>query len=907
MNHSRKVPDSFGALADFRPGGAGCRIASLKRVAKTTATRLFNFPYSVRILVENALRTEDGEAVTADHARAILDWKPRAPDGPAEVPFSPARVLLQDFTGVPVLVDLAMMRDAAVKIGADPGRVNPAIPVDLVIDHSLQVDSAGSTGAFAANLKKEYVRNLERYAFMRWGARTFANLAVVPPANGICHQVNLERLATVVVRRHCPAGTLVFPDTVFGTDSHTTMINGLGVLGWGVGGIEAEAAMLGHPQFMPSPEVIGIRLAGSLPAGATTTDLALALTAVLRNRGVVGRFVEFCGPGLAGLGMADRATVANMCPEYGATVAYFPVDAETLAYMRLTGRDPETVALVEAYTKEQGLFRNPGDPDPEFTEVIDFNLGTVEPCVAGPRRPQDRVPLSGLKSSFAQSLAGGPKENGFGITEEDFGKTVPFEAGGRTGKLGHGSVVIAAITGCTNTANPALLIAAGLLAKNAAAKGLVAAPGVKTSLAPGSRVVTDYLESAGLTPYLDRLGFNLVGYGCTTCIGNSGPLSPEVTAAVRKGGLVAAAVLSGNRNFEGRIHPLARANYLASPPLVVAFAIAGRVDIDFETDPLGKDGDGKPVFLKDIWPTPESVAETVKTAVKPDMFRSRYANVFEGDADWRALPVPEGNLYSWEKDSTYVRPAPYFDGMARTPGTPGDITGARVLAVLGDSVTTDHISPAGSIPADSPAGAYLVSLGIKPADFNSYGSRRGNHEVLIRGTFAHIRLKNALADGKEGGWTADPVTGKPATIFDASESCRKAGIPLVVIAGKEYGSGSSRDWAAKGPMLLGVRAVLAESFERIHRSNLVEMGVLPLEFLPGDGRESLGLTGLETYEISGIAAGLKPRQWVTITARDGAGSARSFKAVVRIDTLAEVGYYVNGGILPAVLREIAGS
>jgi aconitate hydratase len=845
--------------------------------------------------------------VTADQARAILDWKPKTPGTPPEVPFCPARVLLQDFTGVPVLVDLAVMRNAAVKLGADPARVNPAIPVDLVVDHSLMVDYAGSASAFAGNLKKEYARNGERYAFMRWGARAFTNLKVVPPGNGICHQVNLERLATVVVRRDGPAGLMAFPDTVFGADSHTTMVNGLGVLGWGVGGIEAEAAMLGHPQFMPSPEVFGIRLTGALPAGATTTDLALTMTAILRKRGVVGRFVEFCGPGLAGLGMSDRATVANMCPEYGATVAYFPVDAETLAYLRLTGRDPEAVALVEAYTKEQGLFRNPGDPEPEFTEVVEFDLGTVEPCVAGPRRPQNRIPLGTLKESFAKSLCAGPKDNGFGIGAEASAKTVSIETGGRTGKLGHGSVVIAAITSCTNTANPALLIAAGLLAKNAAAKGLVTAPGVKTSLAPGSRVVTDYLAVAGLTPHLDRLGFNLVGFGCTTCIGNSGPLSPAVEAAIRDGGLVAAAVLSGNRNFEGRIHPSARANYLASPPLVVAFAIAGRVDIDFNTEPIGKDDDGKPVFLKDIWPTPEAVAEAVEKAVKPEMFRVRYADVFDGDADWKALPVPEGDLYAWEPGSTYVRPAPYFYGMARTPGKPGDITGARVLAVLGDSVTTDHISPAGSIPADSPAGAYLIGQGVKPVDFNSYGSRRGNHEVLIRGTFAHIRLKNALAGGKEGGWTTDPVTGKPATIFAASESCRKAGISLIIFAGKEYGSGSSRDWAAKGPMLLGVRAVLAESFERIHRSNLVEMGVLPLEFLPGDSKHELGLTGLETYDITGIAGGLKPRQWVTVTARDGDGSAKSFKVTVRIDTLAEVLYYANGGILPAVLREIAGS
>jgi aconitate hydratase len=858
--------DSFRTRDTLSVDGQAYEVYRVDRLP--AAARL---PYTLKILLENLLRNEDGRLVERADIETALAWNAqKLPD--KEIPFIPSRVLLQDFTGVPVVADLAAMRDAAGPQKAS--RVNPLVPVDLVIDHSVQVDAYGSPDAFRRNVEREYERNTERYAFLRWAQGSFQNLRVVPPGTGIVHQVNLEYLASVVTARDGQA----FPDTLIGTDSHTTMINGLGVLGWGVGGIEAEAAMLGQPMYMLLPEVVGFKLTGKLPEGATATDVVLTATQMLRKKGVVGKFVEFHGPGLDSLSLPDRATLANMAPEYGATCGFFPVDAETLNYLRLTGRP---TVLVEAYAKLQGLWRDAYTPDPLYTSTLELDLATVVPSLAGPKRPQDLVTLKDAKASFAKSLTAPTRENGFGLSAE--------QAAAANNGLKHGSVVIAAITSCTNTSNPALMLAAGLLAKKAVERGLAVPAHVKTSLAPGSRVVTDYLDRAGLTPYLDRLRFNLVGYGCTTCIGNSGPLPQEVESSIKGHNLVAAAVLSGNRNFEGRIHPLVKAAYLASPPLVVAYALAGRVDFDPFSEPL-QGG----VYLKDLWPSVQEVRETVAGAVDSKMFTDRYGKVFEGDLAWRGLAVPEGERYAWP-ESTYIRKPPYFDLPNRNGG---DLTGARVLAILGDSVTTDHISPAGDIAADGPAARYLQEHAVQKPDFNSYGARRGNHEVMVRGTFANVRLKNLLAPGTEGGVTIHLPSGKPMSIFDAAMEYAKTDTPLVILAGKEYGSGSSRDWAAKGPALQGVRAVIAESYERIHRSNLVGMGVLPLEFLPGQNRETLGLTGQETFSILGLGR-LSPRCTLKVRA-DG----REFEALARIDTKVEVEYYKNGGILQTVLAQL---
>jgi aconitate hydratase len=841
------------------------------------------------------LRQEDGRLVTKDDVAALASWTPTGL-GEKEIPFIAARVLLQDFTGVPVVVDLAAMRDAAKALGVDPTKINPLFPVDLVIDHSVQVDAFGAADSFAKNTALEYQRNKERYAFLKWGQKALRNFRAIPPEMGIVHQVNLEYLADVVGLRD----DVAFFDSVIGTDSHTTMINGLGVLGWGVGGIEAEAAMLGQPMSMLIPEVVGVRLTGRLPEGATATDAVLTVTQLLRKKNVVGKFVEFTGPGLAHLPLTDRATIANMAPEYGATMGYFPIDAETLAYLRLTGRPEAVVRRVEAFAKAQDMFWTPDAPEPLYSDLLELDLSTVVPSLAGPKRPQDRVPLKEAKASFAKSLTAPVKERGFELPADTLGRTA--KAGDVT--LRHGSVVIAAITSCTNTSNPSVLVAAGLLAKKAVAKGLKVSPTVKTSLAPGSRVVTDYLKAAGLMEPLEKLNFHLVGYGCTTCIGNSGPLPEAVSAAIKEGNLVAAAVLSGNRNFEGRINPHVKANYLASPPLVVAYALAGRIDVDFATEPIGAGTDGKPVFLKDLWPTMKEIQDAVRSAVTADLFAQRYAAVADGDEHWNALAVPTGDLYAWDVASTYIKNPPYFTNMSLTPPPVKNIQGARAIAVLGDSVTTDHISPAGSFNAESPAGKYLVGLGVSPKEFNSYGARRGNHEVMIRGTFANIRLKNLMVPGVEGGVTTHLPSGERMTIYDAAVRYEKEGVALVVIAGKEYGTGSSRDWAAKGTRLLGVRVVIAESYERIHRSNLVGMGVLPLQFLPGQSRETLGLTGEETFDVGGLAQGLKPRQTITVQVRRKNGSTFSFEAQSRVDTPVETEYIAHGGILPAVLRQI---
>jgi aconitate hydratase len=861
-------------------------------------------PYSLKILLENLLRTENGLAVRAEDIAALAAVDLSAPPA-SEIAFTPARVLLQDFTGVPAVVDLAAMRDAMKRLGGDPKRINPLQPVELVIDHSVQVDAFGSAEALTINAQLEFARNRERYQFLKWGQTAFRNFKVVPPDTGIVHQVNLEYLARVVMRSddgHEGAARpwVVYPDTLVGTDSHTTMINGLGVLGWGVGGIEAEAAMLGQPVSMLIPQVVGMKLTGALPEGATATDLVLTVTEILRKKGVVGKFVEFFGDGLAHLPLADRATIANMAPEYGATCGIFPVDAETLRYLRFSGRSEAQVKLVEAYFKAQGLFHTPGAQEARYTDVVHLNLATVVPSLAGPTRPQDRVRLDESKTSFrsalAKMLAKAPKSS-----PADAHAHASVE--GHDVELRHGSVVIAAITSCTNTSNPSVLIAAGLLAKKAVEKGLTRKPWVKTSLAPGSKVVTEYLVRAGLTPFLDKLGFQTVGYGCTTCIGNSGPLPEAVSKAIEQGGLVAAAVLSGNRNFEGRVHAEVRANYLASPPLVVAYALAGTVDIDPYHDPLGVGGDGKPVFLKDLWPTRAEVQAAVDACIDRAMFERVYGHVFDGDDAWKKLAVPTGDLYAWDASSTYVKNPPYFDGMTREPAPIGDIVGGRVLAVLGDSITTDHISPAGSIKKNGPAGAYLIGRGVDVKDFNSYGSRRGNDEVMVRGTFANVRLRNLLAPGTEGGVTRHIPSGDAMSIFDASTRYAKEGVPLFILAGREYGSGSSRDWAAKGPKLLGVRAVIAESFERIHRSNLVGMGILPLEFVQGENAASLGLTGEETLSIADLAGAIASRK-VTVRATSPEGKTREFSAVVRIDTPQEREYYRHGGILPFVLRQL---
>ncbi len=886
--------DSFKSRDTLAVGGRTVAFHRLDAVLQgEAATRL---PFTQRVLLENLLRREDGDAVTREDIEALANWRPNAGEE-REVAFAPARVLLQDFTGVPAVVDLASMREALEQLGGDPELINPLQPVDLVIDHSVQVDEYATEGAFAQNVSMEYERNRERYLFLRWGQQAFSNFRVVPPGTGIVHQVNLEYLASVVFE-DAERG-LVYPDTLVGTDSHTTMINGLGVLGWGVGGIEAEAAMLGQPVSMLIPEVVGFRLTGSLPEGATGTDLVLTVTQMLRELGVVGKFVEFFGPGLSQLPLPTRATIANMSPEYGATAGFFPVDEETLNYLRFTGRDEAQVALVEAYCREQGLFRTDATPDPSFSATLELDMGTVEASLAGPRRPQDRVLLRESKSAWGTALAelsGG---------EASDAAAVEVSRNGSSFEVGHGSVVIAAITSCTNTSNPEVLIGAGLLAKAAVERGLQRKPWVKTSLAPGSKVVTDYLDAAGLTPYLDELGFNLVGYGCTTCIGNSGPVDADVAAAVHEGGLVAAAVLSGNRNFEGRVNPVVRANYLASPPLVVAYALAGQMDFDPLTEPIGEDAQGQAVMLADLWPSQNAIEESVREAVRSEMFREQYGSVFEGDAAWRTLEAPAGSRYGWDDDSTYVKNPPYFENLAEEPAALEDIAGARVLVMVGDSVTTDHISPAGSIAPDSPAAAYLFDHDIRREDFNSYGARRGNHEVMMRGTFANIRLRNQLAPGTEGGVTRHLPDGAETSIFEAAMQYRDEGVPLMVLAGKEYGTGSSRDWAAKGPRLLGVRAVIAESYERIHRSNLVGMGILPLQYLAGESREGLGLSGEETFAVDGIAEGLRAGGRVRVTATNADGASTTFEALVRIDTPVELEYYRNGGILPYVLRQLA--
>ncbi|HET9702934.1 MAG TPA: aconitate hydratase AcnA [Vicinamibacterales bacterium] len=887
--------DTFKTRATLTVGNDTVSYYSLPALEKAYPG-VARLPYSLKILLENLLRREDEGFVKAADIRALAAWDPKT-IGEKEISFMPARVLLQDFTGVPCVVDLAAMRDGIVALGGDPQKVNPLQPVELVIDHSVQVDHFGTSNALALNAELEYHRNRERYVFLRWGQTAFRNFRVVPPETGIVHQVNIEYLARVVCREDTGAGAIAYPDTVFGTDSHTTMVNGLGVVGWGVGGIEAEAAMLGQPSSMLIPPVLGYRLSGRLPEGATATDLVLTITEALRKRGVVGKFVEFYGPGLAHLTIADRVTLGNMCPEYGATVAIFPIDDMTLEYLRLTGRDQKQVALVEAYARAQGLFTTATSPDAIYSETMALDLSTVEPSLAGPRRPQDRVSLSKAKLSFAGALA--ELKKGVKVQAAGGGTAVATAA-----QLEHGSVVIAAITSCTNTSNPSVMIGAGLVAKRAVERGLTRKPWVKTSLAPGSKVVTDYLKKSGLDTYLDRLGFNLVGYGCTTCIGNSGPLPDEISAEINERGLVVASVLSGNRNFEGRIQQDVRANYLASPPLVVAYALAGTMNLDLTKEPLGTGTDGRPVYLKDIWPTEKEIQQAMLASVTADAFRQQYASVFEGPERWRQLPVPTGDRFEWEGASTYIRKPPFLEKLSMTPAPSADIVEARVLALLGDSITTDHISPAGNIKANSPAGQYLIEHGVEPKDFNSYGARRGNHEVMMRGTFANTRIKNQLVPGVEGGVTAYLPGGEVMSIYDAAIKYQAAGVPLVVIAGKEYGSGSSRDWAAKGTMLLGVKTVIAESFERIHRSNLVNMGVLPLQFKPGENASSLGLTGREVLSFAGCGAALKARAEVRVTARGEDGATKTFIAVARIDTPEELVAYAHGGILPYVLRQL---
>jgi len=921
-------PNSFGSRATLDVAGRQYvifRLDALSPLAGATPDRL---PFSLKVLLENLLRNEDGAFVRREDIEALATWDVKA-GKEEEIAFRPARVLLQDFTGVPAVVDLAAMRDAIARLGGSPTQINPLQPVDLVIDHSVQVDEYGTDAAFLINVEREFERNQERYRFLRWGQQAFENFSVVPPGTGICHQVNLEYLSRVVFTRGADGEAVAYPDSLVGTDSHTTMVNGLGVFGWGVGGIEAEAAMLGQPLSMLVPEVVGFKLHGKLKAGATATDLVLTVTEMLRKKKVVGKFVEFYGPGLSNLPLADRATIGNMSPEYGATMGFFPVDEETLKYLRLTGRSDEQVALVEAYCKAQGLFRTDATPDPVYTDTLELDLSTVEPSLAGPRRPQDRVPLRQAKPMYREALAETLHRAGTvsakaemvqatavsaepqlspavvatveGEGQHEHGG-VRVEMNGETFTLRHGAVVIAAITSCTNTSNPSVMLGAGLLARKAVQKGLRTKPWVKTSLAPGSRVVTEYYKKAGVMEDLEKLGFYLAGYGCTTCIGNSGPLPEPIASAVEENKLVVAAVLSGNRNFEGRVNPLTRFNYLASPPLVVAYALAGRMDVDLTTEPIGIGTDG-PVFLRDIWPSPQEIEDEILRSVKGEMFREQYANVFVGDEQWRDLDVPTGDTYAWDPQSTYVKNPPYFEGMTMEPPGVQPIAGARVLGMFGDSITTDHISPAGNIAAASPAGKWLIEQGVKTRDFNSYGARRGNHEVMMRGTFANIRLRNELAGGKEGWWTVTAPGADPVPLYDAAMQYQRQGVPLIVIAGKEYGTGSSRDWAAKGTLLLGVRAVIAESFERIHRSNLVGMGVLPLEFTNGATRQSLGLTGFETFEIEGLSQGLKPRAVLTAVAR-GEGGEKRFPVLARIDTPEELSYYRNGGILPYVLRQL---
>ncbi len=883
------LTNNLDTLSDLSVGDKTYRVYSLAKLEGRYGASISKLPFSIRILLENVLRNLDGETVTQQHVESLANWDPSNKEA-KEIPYNPARVILQDFTGVPCVVDLAAMRSVVQKKGGDPSLVNPIVPVDLVIDHSVQVDYFASGDAFGKNVEVEYERNKERYSFLKWAQGSFDNFRVVPPGTGIVHQVNLECLASVVVSKQADSELVAYPDTLVGTDSHTTMINGLSVMGWGVGGIEAEACMLGQPLYMLIPDVIGFRLVGGLSRGVTATDLVLRVTEMLRKKGVVGKFVEFFGPGVSSLALSDQATIANMAPEYGATMGFFPVDTETLSYLRTTGRE-DAATLVEAYTKEQKMFRTDDSEDPVYTDTLSLDISTVEPSLAGPSRPQDRISLGDMKSSYNESLrARGITANG----------STPHGATG----ISNGSVVIAAITSCTNTSNPSVMIGAGLFAKKAVERGLTVKPYVKTSLAPGSRVVTDYLDAAGLTPYLEELGFDLVGYGCTTCIGNSGPLPEEVDAAIRENDLTCAAVLSGNRNFEGRVHPLVKFSYLASPPLVVAFALAGTVGIDLYSEPLGVGSDGDEVFLKDIWPTQQEIIDTVAESISPEIFSNQYSRVFEGDETWRSLGSPQADIYKWESESTYIQEPPFFDDFSLEPEDPEDIENANVLALLGDSITTDHISPAGSIPKDGPAGGYLISRGVSPRSFNSFGSRRGNHEVMIRGSFANIRIRNKMVEGKEGGWTVHVPTGEEMSIYDASSKYMSEGTDLVVIGGKEYGTGSSRDWAAKGTALLGARCVIAESFERIHRSNLVGMGVLPLQFEEGQSAESLGITGFETFGVSGISEDLYPGKKMAVTVTDPGGEQREFHATCRLDTPVEVKYYRNGGILQTVLRQM---
>ena len=893
--------NSFNARQTLDVGGKTYTYFSLVEAEKNGLSGASRLPFSMKVLLENLLRYEDGRTVTKEDIQAVAAWLDNRGKVEKEIAYRPARVLMQDFTGVPAVVDLAAMRDGIKKLGGDPRRINPLVPVDLVIDHSVIVDEFGNAQAFARNVELEYARNGERYRFLKWGQAAFQNFSVVPPGTGICHQVNLEFLSqTVWTKRDEATGEeIAYPDTLVGTDSHTTMVNGLAVLGWGVGGIEAEAAMLGQPVSMLIPEVIGFKLTGKLPEGVTATDLVLTVTQMLRKKGVVGKFVEFYGPGLADMTVADRATIGNMAPEYGATCGFFPIDERTMDYLRVTGRTDERVALVEAYAKAQGMWRSADMADPVFTDSLELDLADVQPSMAGPKRPQDRVTLAGAKAAFADAM------------EKEFRKAAEmgkrFKVEGKNFDIGHGDVVIAAITSCTNTSNPSVMMGAGLLARNAVAKGLKAKPWVKTSLAPGSQIVAEYYEKAGLQKELDALGFNLVGFGCTTCIGNSGPLPAEISQAINDNDLVAVSVLSGNRNFEGRVNPDVRANYLASPPLVVAYALAGTMNIDLTTEPLGEGSDGKPVFLRDIWPSSAEVQGFIEQTITGELFRTRYADVFTGDENWRAVTVEPGLTYQWGMGSTYVQNPPYFEDITKEPKPLQDVVNARILGLFGDSITTDHISPAGSIWLNSPAGKYLRSLGVAPADFNSFGSRRGNHEVMLRGTFGNARLRNRLAPGTEGPHTIHLPDGEPMTIYDAATAYAADGVPLVVIAGKEYGSGSSRDWAAKGTALLGVKAVLAESFERIHRSNLVGMGVLPLQFDPGSSAGSLGLTGREQFTIRSVGSEVTPGRRVSVAVRKEDGTESSFPATVRIDAEAELDYYLNGGILQMVLRQLISS
>ena len=899
----RLFKNSFSAQDSFMVGSKEYQFFSLSRLEDANLTQLSRLPFSIKILLENVLRNEDGRLVTEDDVKKLAAYNPTNVVK-TEVPYMPARVVMQDFTGVPAVVDLAALRDAMQKFGGDPAKINPLVRTDLVIDHSVQVDRFGTADAFKYNVEREYERNKERYILLRWAQQSFRDFRVVPPGTGIVHQVNLEYLASVVASKEQDGATMAFPDTLVGTDSHTTMINGLSVMGWGVGGIEAEAVMLGQPYYMLTPEVVGFKFYGELPDGSTATDLVLTVTQMLRERGVVGKFVEFFGSGLSNLSLADRATIANMAPEYGATMGFFPVDFQTLAYLRLSGRSEELIDLVETYCKEQTLFRTEDTPEPEFADTLELNLESVEATIAGPKRPQDKVLLKEIKADFQTSLKAPVDERGFALSENDLTNSALVRNNGDQFELRHGSIVIAAITSCTNTSNPFVMVAAALLAKNALAKGIRSKPWVKTSLAPGSKVVMEYLEKADLVDALAEQRFNLVGFGCTTCIGNSGPLPQPIAEGIKKGNLIAASVLSGNRNFEGRIHPQTRANYLASPPLVVAYALAGRIDFDFSNEPLGEDDAGNPVFLRDIWPGQQQISDTVRQSISPEMFREQYAGVFDGDEKWQALSSEYSEIYPWDSSSTYIKNPPFFENMKLDLSDPEDIRDARVLVFLGDSTTTDHISPAGAIPVDGPAGKYLVSHGVEQLSFNSFGSRRGNHEVMMRGTFANIRIKNKLAPGTEGGVTIYFPTGEQTSIYEAAMQYIEKATDLIVIAGKEYGTGSSRDWAAKGTGLLGVKAVIAESYERIHRSNLLGMGILPLQFKAGESASSLNLSGKESYTITGISSHLSPGKILLVKASDKNNPEKTFEVLARLDTHVEVDYYRNGGILQTVLRNL---